>query len=360
MTVYLILAAVLTLLGLGVKAGCGPRRKKVFLWFAGILLVCVSGGRAFSVGADTQAYVNLFQKISYVELMNPRYEPGFIAFFKLLAFIWDNPGWMLWAASVAAIGPVCGFVCKYSKGPVMSMVLYVLLGSYFFQMTGLRQSMASSVAMMGFSLLLGRRRILSALFILLACAFHTAAAAAFLPYAVWVGMERFCPDYLTPARAAKWTFLISAAAFTGYPLVMRLAGLILPKYTGYFSGLWSDSNYVASLLYTLVALVFFIAGALYLRKKRLDSSGRFGLLMLSFQIIFSVLSMRMEFWSRIGGLFNVYTAILWAPEFLAAIDDYRNRWLANILVFVCSLAYMTVILLFRPEWTSVVPYSFRW
>lgn len=360
MTVYLAAAIVLILAGIGIKAGRSRQRKKLFLWIAGILLICISGGRAFSVGADTQAYVNLFQKIAYIELTNPRYEPGFIAYFKLLACISDNPGWMLWITSVFCIVPVCCFVYKYSKDPVMSMVLYILLGSFFFQMTGLRQAMASSAAMIGLSLLLEGRRLSPAAFILLACTFHTAAAAAFLPYAVWLLAERLGPDLLTPGRAAKWTLFLSAAAFFCYPVVMRIAGLILPRYTGYFTGMWSDSNYVASLLYTLVAVVFFTAGSLYLRRKKLGPAGRFGLLMLSFQIIFSILSMRMEFWSRIGGIFNVYTAILWAPEFLTAAGNYRNRWLANILVFTCSLAYMTVVLLLRPEWTAVVPYAFRW
>ena len=81
--------------------------------------------------------------------------------------------------------------------------------------------------------------------------------------------------------------------------------------------------------------------------------------MLSLSIVFLVLSMRMEIWGRVTGMFSIYALVIWVPEFLNEIKLYSNRWIVETAVVLFSFAYMLIVLVLRPEWTMVVPYVIR-
>ena len=155
------------------------------------------------------------------------------------------------------------------------------------------------------------------------------------------------------------TLLLAVLVFVGYSVVMRLTMAVFPMYINYLYGTWSDSNYFASLLKTLINIVFLIVGAIVLRGRRLTYSQRFSIIMLGLSIIFQVLSMRMEIWGRIAGLFSIYVYLMWVPDFLDEINLKRNRWIVECAVVFFSYIYMIIVLVFRPEWNLVVPYVVR-
>ena len=117
--------------------------------------------------------------------------------------------------------------------------------------------------------------------------------------------------------------------------------------------------HLGTLFAVLISVVFALAGACVFRSKELNSTQRFAAIMIGFSIVFNVLSMRMEIWSRIAGMFSIYTYLLWVPEFTSEIHSVRNRWILNSSIALLALAYMLIVLIFRPEWTLVVPYMVR-
>ena len=369
MTIYLVQLFLILIMSAGFHPATNERGRKRFLFLVFMLLTLVSGIRGYTVGTDTRAYVRWYENIDRIAIMNGRFEAGFTVFLKALHTISSNPSFMLFVSSIICIGTFCVFADKYSKKPTISVLLYVLLGAYFAQMNTMRQSLALSITMWSFMLVLDdrekeqhdlRKTIVSGLLILLAMSFHTIAVVCYVP---WVLMLRQGKNEDESKLSIQWavfrTIILAVIVFLGYSFIMRIAVALLPGYTNYFYGTWSDSNYFGSLLKTLINVVFLIVGAIVLKGRKLTYAQRFSVIMLGLSIMFQVLSMRMEIWGRIASLFGIYAYLMWVPDFLNEIRLTSNRWIVETAVVGFSFIYMLIVLVFRPEWTMVVPYVIK-
>lgn len=366
MDIYWILVALVFLVAVPIQPHLSKEGAKIYLVIVFAMLFIVSGFRAFSVGADTKEYVKVFYNIGNLQLMKGRYEIGFLRYVELLHKISTNPGILLMVSSAICVGTACVFTYEFSKNPIISMMLYILLGAYFSQMNVMRQAIALSFIEVSFMVLLknsegGVQRVISALLILLAATFHTVAIVGVIPWVLVVrsNSEQEEYNYLTAGKMLKNTTWIAGIAFVAYSIIMAVVTKLLPQYAHYFRGEWSDANYNASLFATLIQLSFAVVGAIVFGDMKLNKNQRFAAIMLSLAIIFDVLSMRMEIWGRIAGMFGIYTYLLWVPEFTSEICSAKNRVILNIAIVLFSAAYMLIVLMFRPEWTLVVPYKLR-
>ena len=363
MTVYLVEVLFIAVFGLTVKPYLNQQRKLFFLGTVFVVLTVVSGLRAFSVGMDTRHYVTMFRNADLFGVINTRIEIGFVLFVKFLHFFSDDPQILLFASSAICIGSACLFSFLFSKDTILSMLLYVLMGSYFSQMTAMRQTLALSLTMLSFAITLTSerrlKRVLAVLLIILASSIHTVAIIALLPFFLIVFKKMLVKE---GKRTAEIGFIQSVSfaiiAFLGYSIIMRLAALLFPGYIHYFSGTWSDANYNASLFNSLIALSFMVFGAIIFRNRELNSTQSFGVVMISLSFIFSVLSMRMEIWNRVTGFFSIYTYLLWAPEFVSAAHSAKQKRILKDIIVLAAFVYMIVVQTFRPEWAGVVPYVF--
>lgn len=154
MDIYWLLVAFVFFVGVLVQPHLSKQRAKIYLWIVFIMLLMVSGFRAFSVGADTKEYVKFFYNINNLNLMKGRYEIGFLRYVEMLHKVSTDPGVLLIVSSAICIGSACIFTYKFSKNPILSMMLYVLLGSYFSQMNVMRQAIALSLMEVSFMVLL--------------------------------------------------------------------------------------------------------------------------------------------------------------------------------------------------------------
>ena len=365
MTIYLVQVFTIGFLGLLIHPNKSQRRKREFMFLVFLILTIISGIRAYSVGADTRNYVNMFNSTDYIGILNTRIEMGFMTYLKMLHGISDDPGIMLITSSIICVGAACLFTYQFSKNCVMSMMLYILMGSYFGQMNTMRQAIALSISEVAFMLVISnrggvRRKIVSAILLLLATSMHTIAAVAFIPYALVVRSNENENTGVTVQKTLLRAFGFAVLGFAGYSIIMAIATRLFPAYAYYFSNSqWSDSNYNAALFNTLISVVFALAGACVFRNKELNNIQRFSAIMIGFSIIFNVLSMRMEIWNRLAGMFGIYTNLLWVSEFSSEIQNVKNRWILNSCIILFALAYMLIVLIFRPEWTQVVPYMVR-
>lgn len=365
MDIYWIMVALIFLVSVPIQPHRSKYRTKTYLWIVFLMMLIVSGCRAFSVGADTKEYVRIFNDIDNLEILKKRYEIGFLLYAEILHHISKDPGILLIVSSAICVGTSCVLTYKYSKNPVLSMMLYILLGAYFSQMNAMRQTIALSITEASFMILIrkdGRiQRAVSAILILFATTFHTAAFVGFIPWLLIIRYNRTSGEYkgFTVSNMLRKTILIAVGVFGAYSVVLIVAIKILPQYAGYFRGTWSDANYNASLFNTLIQLTVAVVGAIVFKSKALNNPQRFAAIMLSLTIIFDTLSMRMEIWGRIAGMFSIYSYLLWIPEVTSEIHSARSRALLNTVVVFFSAAYMIIVLVYRPEWTLVVPYRFR-
>lgn len=176
---------------------------------------------------------------------------------------------------------------------------------------------------------------------------HTIAAVAFIPYALVVRSNENENTGVTVQKTLLRAFGFAILGFAGYSIIMAIATRMFPAYAYYFSNSqWSDFNYNAALFNTLISVVFALAGACVFRNKELNNTQRFAAIMIGFSIIFNVLSMRMEIWNRLAGMFGIYTNLLWVSEFPSEIQNVKNRWILNSCIILFALAYMLIVLIF--------------
>ena len=239
------------------------------------------------------------------------------------------------------------------------------MGSFFSQMNTMRQAMAASICEIAFMLVLSGkpnipRKIAGAIVILIATTIHTVAFIAYIPYILilFTKGEEAETSY-TAQKILLRSIGLAIVGFVGYSIVMRIAVRLFPAYTYYFLSVWGESNYNASLFNTLIAVVFAAAGGIVLKTATLNNIQRFATIMIGFSIVFYVLSMRMEIWNRIAGIFSIYTYLLWVPEFVSDISDLKNSIIVRLSIVIAAFFYMVIVLYFRPEWTLVVPYALR-
>lgn len=157
MGIYWILVGIVCIAGILIQPHLSKKRAKTYLWCVFAMLLLVSGFRAFSVGADTKEYVKVFYNIGNLELMRGRYEIGFLRYVELLHKISNNPGILIIMSSLICIGASCVFTYEFSKSPMLSMMLYILLGAYFSQMNVMRQAIAMSILEVAFMIMLKNR-----------------------------------------------------------------------------------------------------------------------------------------------------------------------------------------------------------
>lgn len=124
--------------------------------------IILSGFRAYSVGADTQAY-----KISFENLYHQSWyslwhafvtmystgegdkDPGYALLEKIFQVFSQNyTVWLLFIAIIFTI-PMAVMIYRYSKNACISWILYSTLFYAFFAITGHRQTIATAIALWG-------------------------------------------------------------------------------------------------------------------------------------------------------------------------------------------------------------------
>ena len=134
------------------------RSKRVCV-VAAINAIILSTFRDWSVGADTRSYLYTFNEINnyswekILGLFNEKYvigsfdgDPGYYLVTKVFQCFSTNYQWWLLFMAVAFTVPFAFFVMKYSSDALISWVMYFALFFGFFGTTGMRQTLACSVA----------------------------------------------------------------------------------------------------------------------------------------------------------------------------------------------------------------------
>lgn len=357
MIIYVIQVLLLLFFGNVKFSNNKESTKRVYIFLAFFLLTVVAGLRDYAVGVDTITYVRLFENADLMNVFSTRYEVGFIYYCRLLHLISANPHFFLLVSSAICIGTVCVFVFRYSKNPSLSLLLYLMMGPYFGQMNTIRQSIAMAITMWAFMIVLSsatkKNIIIAGILIVGATLFHYIAILSYIPLIVYMVFKR---THFTAKQILIRSLALAIVAFIGYAFIIRIVSLFFPQYSHYLGGAWSDSNYMASLLNTLVVITFSSVGSYIFKNRKLTDTQLFAIVACGASIVLYTLSMRMEFWGRAASMFVVYTYIIWAPEFVSEASLKGNRYVLYILISMMSLAYMLITLVLRPEWSGVVPY----
>lgn len=170
--------------------------RKKLLVFAGILLILQSGLRNFAVGADTYGYYESFldttsrrwDELIYI-FQNAygdeyRKDPGFLIFEKAFSCIFPDFRCFLILVISMFIHALFRLIYRFEvpmKGILISVALYLSLFYSFFSITGIRQTIATAIALYCVPYAIDRKKIKFFLIIGIAATIHK-SVLLFIPF----------------------------------------------------------------------------------------------------------------------------------------------------------------------------------
>ncbi len=226
-----------------------PNGRKKLLMFAGILLVLQSGFRNLAVGADTYAYYKAFQNVTnqpwqdLIIVFKNAYgngymdeyikDPGYPLFEKVFSCIVPDFRCFLILVISMFVHALFRLVYRFGvsmKGILVSVALYLALFYSFFSITGIRQTIATAIALYCVPYALERKAIRFFLPVVIAATVHKSVLL-------------FTPFYFFPAiKNNRLTIILAFAAFVPLWIFGQkigqsiIAGTIFDTYDSYLEG----------------------------------------------------------------------------------------------------------------------------
>lgn len=360
MLIYFIILLIIVLLGLILKPNFASNNtnKKIFIIITFILLFCVSGFRNKNVGVDTLQYYNAFKRISLIDISNFnvfRYEYGFTFLCWILSKISNNPQILLIVTSFFINYSILRFIYKHSNNVFISVLIYVLLNFYFSYMNIMRQAIAISIVLWGYDFIIENKNIKFVLTCLFASLFHESALLAIL---------LLIPNYFRFNKKMLFCVFVFVivAFFYGEKFFIFLSNYS-PRLLEYTNSKYNVSNYFGALLDALVYVLTYIIGLLTIKKNSNQLSNitaikekNMMLGILGMACIFQSLVIKVSIFNRFSPYFTIFI-ILWIPHTIEKITNKKRKTLYYLTLLFIFFLYWLIIMLFRPQWYGVVPYS---
>lgn len=254
MTIYILLLSV-TVFFLLLEAGLDDKQKQktILLYVTFLILFLVYTLRSLSVGRDFSGYELLYRMAAQKSLFDVDYvyfESGYV----LLQNLFSHAGlpFLVFLAFIDLVTliPILMIVNRYSVRPIFSTLIFICYIYFEFNMTAIRQAMATSVCVLGFYAALESKRfgiLWYILFILLAATIHRSALLCLivLPCFFLSNLSMFIGMLLLVASVALG-FRRQVLQFIGY----------LFHHTIRSSSIYFGWNYVFLLIMGLFFLLF--------------------------------------------------------------------------------------------------------
>lgn len=316
--------------------------------------------RHWSMGVDLgyyslsdSGYMHSFDnlnKYSWSEILKMKsflnYEKGYVIFNKLIGSIWNNRQFFLGVCAFINISVVSIFICKRSKLPLMSWVVFLGLPSFLMFFSGLRQAIAISITMIAVRWIERKKIIPFVLTVLLSWTFHSSAIVFLLAYPLYYVR-------LTDVQKMLFALLIPVIYVFKVPLFMVLNKL--------FKNNAVVENTGAGMLFIVFFCIylFLVISHSYQKKQQ---SGYINLFYMACicQAFGGVYDTAM----RVGYYFMVYLVVA-LPN---TIEDFKNTergtgrrdfMLSYTLIFI-AFALFGLYSIANGSWSCTNPYVFFW
>ena len=344
----LVLYAIVVWIGIGTKKDLEEHqrkeaRKKKFLIISFIPIVLLTAFRSKDVGYDTSVYLGHFERVREgmeTELDRSQFEIGYRYFVRLILHFTRSRVAFLSTVSIITNVPIALMIAKYSKDYFLSVILYITIGSFTFQLTGIRQSIALSILAIAVHFALNRKLIWFLICIFIASLFHRSAYL-------------FAPVYLLGNevinRRTFFLLAVSAVFIAFSDVILTKVGIKL-QYDEYFSG-----DVVKGFGGWTNVIIMVLTIALYLMNKywnpeAFSKSDQFFFTMLIFALALYIIRYQNRAAERVSLYYRMALIIL-LPN---SIDGTKNFSIRNVIAMACTVF---AIMLFI-YWTINGPYSY--
>ncbi len=361
MIYYYMLLLLLIMLCFFVKNN-NKTQKKVAIAIIVVLLTLLAGLRHYTIGNDTTVYLNNYNQITIYgsDLFDSsHFEIGYnylVLFATSLGLSFN--AFLLIISLMMNIG-VGVFIYKYSKQPMFSFILFILLRLFFCEINIMREFLALTIFLSSIRFIEKRNFIKFLLVVVLASLFHSSALFAIIIYFLY-NLK------LTPIKKLSFataTVVVYAFLYNILTYITQTLG-IYERYVDDYYG----SNRLASIVLAIISIVVYLFFKI-IQKKHLDKEKMLDKIqehrltfysnILFFSIIFSIIAIRISVFSRLSLYYQIFNIIA-IPNVIRLIPNPKKRALWYIIVFVCFFIYFITVLYLRPNWNMVNPYRFYW
>ena len=305
-----------------------------------------------SVGCDIVNYRYAFEQAKQVKFRNLfdcGFEPLFLLYNCLFAWIIRFFRLFLMACAILAVGPVAWFCLRKSPMPLLSVALFLATAPFVFYFSGLRQTIA--MAMMIPMYELAARKKLKAFLIAggLACLIHKSALIGLLLYPLY---------HLRITRKHMWVIgpLLGVILLASKPLLQLLLSVI-GSYGEKYADIQGTGSYGMLMVFAALMIYCFVMPDEDRMKQSDFALRNLMVLILAIQLFVPIHTAFM----RLGYYFHIFIPVI-IPR-LAVKTKPRLRWLMR-----CSVVGMQVVFFGYFLWKGytdadilqVFPYRFPW
>lgn len=333
--------------------------KKIFFGVSTIVFILLLGLRARTVGFDTLQYYNNYSRILYLGFNQrelSRYEFGYFSLNKIVSLVSDNPQFFIFVTSTILIASTFYFVKKYSQNYQISFLAFILFGIMGTYMNLLRQALAISILIFFTEIFFSKKKVLSFLVIFLASLFHSTAWIFLVPVILYNIRGKWSTN-----KIVVGVFVLSLILAVSSNVIFIIAVYIFPQYQVYIDSVHASAGVLASTINFIIMTFLVIIGYLYLKKNNYEFSKfeNFIFLMCLTDMMLSAIGVQVYLIYRLAYYFRVFQ-LLWIPIVIKSSKNINEKVIIGWSFFCLGILYFTVVHLFRPEWTAIVPYHFFW
>lgn len=291
-----------------------------------IPIVLLTAFRSQDVGPDTYNYLRHFERVfsgteSSVDVRN--FEWGYRYLVRIIARFTHNKVVFLTIMALITNIPIAIFIMRYSKDAYLSIMLYLTIGSFTFQLTGIRQSIALAILTLSVGFALDRKLLWFLISIYIASRFHRSAYL-------------FAPIYLLGSdvinRKTFFMIAISVLFVAFSDSIFYRIGINL-RYDEYFGGEgvknFGGWTYIAIMLITM--FVYLINR--HFNKEAFERSDQFFFIVLLFALTLYVLRYQNRVAERVSLYYRMALIVL-LPN---AIHGRKNESMRNIVAVLCTV-----------------------
>lgn len=322
----------------------------VLFFFLYFLLLAL---RRSDIGVDTVGYLRGFTRFGDIPLAqafsSSRWEPGFVAFTKILTYVVPNEQLFLALVAALSVFPIAYLFYHESEDDITGIALYLIFPNFMMLFSGMRQSLAMAFAPLIFYAVRRRRLWLSLLLAAIATTFHNSALILFVMY----------PLYHIRLRPKHLFWLIPGYIFTFFNSA-RLYRFLLPLFGQDYAARYDELTQTGA---TTMIILFslFIAYAFMAPDETLMDKDSLGLRNILVLVLFvqmfatvSPLTMRMNYY------FLPFVALL-IPKISHRITCVDRRYVQLIQIgIVAFFLIYQLIKIHTTDRLNIYPYKFFW
>ncbi|MBD7909420.1 EpsG family protein [Sporosarcina gallistercoris] len=331
--------------------------------------------RAPTIGTDTlnyyQSYLLIAQE-SFFSTSASRLEFGYVMLARLISSLGlDFLGFQI-VTTFFIFFSFGKFIYKYSMYLAFSVYFFVTSRMLFGTMNISRQYIAVAILLFSVDSLQKRRFVRFSIIVLLASFFHSTAIVFLIMYPL-IGLK---------INFRKTIFIIGSGILSSifFDYLIRIFINITGKYEGYLDGgYFNFEGNIAIYFNLLINFSFFIVGLVIgywntskeINKNTLSekTSGKNRIkfspnekvwyVVCLLALIVSIVGLNSTIMSRIELYFSVFF-LAYIPSLIQTIKSKEIRVIISSSIIVGLFASFLVIMVYRPNWTTVFPYYWYW